>query len=224
MSGAPAAAFFDLDRTLITVNSGLLYAKWEHAAGRLSRRRLAQAMMWGALYHLDLIDIERAIASALLQYVGVPEVEVAANTAEWFRSEVVQHLAPGGADAIAWHQAAGRPCVLLTNSSSYAAEVATAEFGLDGWIANRFTVDGKGLLDGGFEAPLCVGAGKLLRAEKWAADNGFCLGESWFYSDALSDLAMLDGVGHPEVVNPDPRLRRLARRRGWPIRHWKAPK
>ena len=215
------AAFFDLDRTLISVNSALLYARWERDAGRIGRRQMAMAVLWGALYHLDLIDIDRAIRAALTHYVGVSEAELAANTRDWFHATVVGHLAPGGAATLARHRALGHPCVLLTNSSSYAAELATAEFGLDAWLANRFTLDSDGCLDGGFELPLCVGAGKATRAERWAADNGVDLAKSWFYTDARSDLPMLERVGHPVAVNPDPRLRRIAKKRGWPVEDWR---
>lgn len=216
------AAFFDLDRTLISVNSGLLYARWERDAGRIGRRQLATAVVWGALYHLDLINIDRAIRTALSHYVGVPESELADNTKEWFHAEVVSHLAPGGVAALQWHRAQGHPCVLLTNSSSYAAKLAAAQFGLDDWLANRFTCDADGRLDGGFEQPLCVGQGKVVRATKWAAERGVDLSKSWFYSDARSDLPMLESVGHPIAVNPDPRLRRVAKRRGWPIQDWRS--
>ncbi len=216
-----AAAFFDLDRTLIALNSGLLYARWERQHGRISRRQLAQTVLWGGLYHFALVNLEEAFLRALSHYKGVPDTEVRARTQAFFDSAVAHLLLPGAAAAIAEHRARGEPTVLLTNSSSYLAEAACAAFGLDHWLANRFTLDAEGKLDGNFEAPLCYGHGKVLRATAFAAERGIELERSTFYTDSLTDLPMLERVGQPRVVQPDPRLRRVARQRGWPILDWK---
>lgn len=214
------AAFFDLDRTLIAENSGILYARWERRHRRISRLQLAQGLIWGGLYHLSLVDIDKAFRSALAHYVGTADAELDARTRTWFAAEVRHRLLPAARAAIHRHRQAGQKTVLLTNSSCYAARVACADWQLDDWLANVFTVDGQGRLDGGVETPLCYGQGKVLRAERWAADAGVDLARSWFYTDSLSDLPMLERVGHPVVVQPDPRLRREARRRGWPIVDW----
>jgi phosphoserine phosphatase len=71
------------------------------------------------------------------------------------------------------------------------------------------------------EAPLCFGAGKVVHASAWARDHGVDLSASAFYTDSVSDLPMLERVGEPRVINPDLRLRRVARRRGWPIESWR---
>ena len=215
-----AAAFFDLDRTVIADNSGLLYARWERRHGRISRRQLAQTVLWGGLYHFALVDLEAAFTRALSHYKGVEDAELRARTQAFFDSTVADLLLPGAAAAIAYHRERGEPTILLTNSSSYLAEAASAAFGLDHWLANRFTRDAEGRLDGHFEAPLCYGHGKVLRASAFAAERGIDLGRCTFYTDSLTDLPMLECVGQPRVVQPDPRLRRVARKRGWPILDW----
>jgi phosphoserine phosphatase len=68
--------------------------------------------------------------------------------------------------------------------------------------------------------PLCFGAGKVVAAEAWAARHGVDLADTTFYTDSYTDLPMLERVGRPVAVNPDPRLARTARRRGWPILRW----
>jgi hypothetical protein len=73
---------------------------------------------------------------------------------------------------------------------------------------------------GRFEAPLCYGAGKVAHAERWARERGDQIDDAYFYTDSYSDLPMLARVARPRVVCPDPRLRRAARRRGWPILEW----
>jgi len=215
-----AAAFFDLDRTLVTANTSWLYAKWERRHGRISRSQLARAAAWLALYHFGVIDMPRAYRSALAHYRGVPSAVIDERTRQWFDADVRDTLLPAARAAKDGHRAAGRPIVLLSNTSNYQAAIAAEAWGFDAWIANRFTVGPDGTLDGDFEPPLSYGVGKITRAEAWAADAGVDLDASWFYSDSISDLPMLERVRHPVVVQPDPRLARIARRRGWPIEDW----
>jgi HAD superfamily hydrolase (TIGR01490 family) len=222
MTETNRAAFFDLDRTFIDCNSGLLYARWEFRRGTISLWTMLRVLIWGIGYHFSLINIEKAYREALTLYRHKPESEVRQWTKTWF-NEMVEHRAqPGALATLAAHKEAGDPCVLLTNSSCYAAECATAEWGFDAWIANEFSTDDEGLLDGDFHEPLCYGSGKVTYAERWAAKEEVSLDDSVFYSDSLSDLPMLERVGHPVVVNPDPRLRAVASRRGWRVEDWKA--
>lgn len=216
------AAFFDLDRTLIDVNSGRLYARFEHRNKRITTRQLAESFLWISLYHFSVLNIEKAFAKAVRHYHGMPVSEIDERTREWFEREIAQRLQPGAAEVLARHRELGRPTVILTNSSSYQAKIAAQTWGLDDYIANEFPADEHGLLLGTVRSPICYGPGKVTRAEEWAAANDVDLDRSWFYTDSYSDLPMLERVGHPIVVNPDPRLRRLARRRGWPIEDWAA--
>jgi HAD superfamily hydrolase (TIGR01490 family) len=167
-----------------------------------------------------VIDIETALEHALGHYRGIASSLLDSRTREWFRSEVEHRLRPAALDAIAEHKAAGHPLVLLTNSSCYQAAIAAETWGLDGYLANQFPVDERGCLTGTFERPACYGPGKVARAETWAAERGVDLARSYFYTDSFSDLPMLERVGEPRVVSPDPRLRRAARQRGWAILDW----
>lgn len=217
----PPLAFFDLDRTLVAENTGRLWVEHERREGNISALQAARAMLWLGLYHVSLIDLDRAYSQALAHYRGVPDAALRERTQRWFHSAVAHRLQPGARAALDWHRSQGHRCVMLTNSSPYQAAVATAHWGLDGWVSNRFLADGDGLLTGEIERPICYGAGKTARAERWAAEHGGSVAESWFYTDSLSDLAMLEQVARPRIVQPDPRLRRVAERRGWPILDWR---
>jgi len=215
-----AAAFFDLDRTLIDANSGWLWARHERRHGNITRAQAARAGAWALLYALALIDIERAYEAAIAHYRGVPSDEVDRATRAWFGTDVAHRLRPGGRRALDWHRAEGQPLVLITNSSCYEAAIACETWEMDAWLANVFPTDAQGRLTGTLDRPLCYGPGKVLRAEAWAAANDVDLDQSWFYTDSISDLAMLERVGHPVIIAPDPKLRREARRRAWPIEGW----
>ena len=68
---------------------------------------------------------------------------------------------------------------------------------------------------------LCYGPHKVRFAERWAEEHGVDLAHSAFYTDSVSDLPMLQRVGEARVINPDPRLRVLARRHGWRVETWR---
>ncbi len=213
-------AFFDLDRTLIDTNSGTLFALSERREGRISLAQLAISVWWTTLYHFDLVDIDRAYGKAVSLYRGHHTDDLARITTQWFEREVRHRIRPGAETALTRHRSQGHPLVLLTNSSCYLSTDVCRTWGLDDWLANTYPLDGQGRITGALELPLCYGEGKVVRAAAWCETRGHDLSDAWFYTDSVSDLPMLEAVGHPVVVNPDPRLRRIARRRGWPVEDW----
>ncbi len=220
MTQKKVAAFFDLDRTLISVNSGYLYAKHERANKRITAQQFWISAFYIVLYHFSLVDIEAAYRKAATYYTGVPEEDLRTRTHDWFLEHIQGLLQPGALVALEAHREAGHPLVLLTSSSEYVSEIVMDTWNLDAWLANRFELDEEGRLTGGVNTPLCYGGGKVVYAEEWAEENNVDLDASFFYSDSYSDRPMLERVGHPRVVNPDPRLTRLARKLEWPIHDW----
>lgn len=214
-----AAAFFDLDGTLITANSARLYVGRERRLGRLSRGDVARALVFLGFYRLGIADIEAALAGALKTLQGRLEDEVRADTERWWSDEVARFEAPGARAAIERHRAAGDRVVLLTSSSPYAAEAARRQFGLEHSICTTYGVS-EGRFTGRVEGPICFGPGKVTMAAAWAASQGLSLADAAFYSDSATDRPMLAAVGRPVVVNPDPPLRVIARWRGWPVADW----
>lgn len=214
------AAFFDLDRTLISINSGFDYALYERRRGRITFLQFLRASAWLGLYHLSIIDMQRAFAEAVRHYRGAHAEDLRQITAEFFEEHVAHTIQPGARRILDEHRHQGHELVLLTASSPYMSELAAETLQLDDWICNRFPTDDDGRLVGCFERPMCYGQGKVHRARRWAQGRDVDIEESYFYTDSYSDLPMLEQVAHPRVVNPDPRLRREAIRRGWPIEDW----
>lgn len=213
-------AFFDLDRTLIDVNSAVLYAKYERKHKRISNWQMVVALTYSTLYHLNLLDMELAYGKALAHYKGTSERLVDENTRSFFLSEVRDRIQPGALEALELHRQQGHLLVLLSTSSSYQAKIASETWGLDDYIANRFPAGDNGLLTGDFAKPLCYGEGKVTLAKRWIQGRGVDLKDCFFYSDSYSDLPMLQNVGNPRVVNPDPKLRSYAKSIGWRILDW----
>ncbi|MBW2510281.1 MAG: haloacid dehalogenase-like hydrolase, partial [Deltaproteobacteria bacterium] len=158
------AAFFDLDRTLLDMNSSTLWAKHELLKRSISLKQFGRVLLWNALYHLSLIDIETAYKEALAHYRGREYDELEHETRRWFARDVAHHLRPGARPALREHRAHGHTLVLLTSASAFAARAARDTWQLDDFLSNDFPTDERGRLDGSFIAPLCYGEGKVERA------------------------------------------------------------
>lgn len=213
-------AFFDLDKTLLSVNSGSLWVRREVALGHLSKRDALRAMTWLARYHLGFASAEAMVADAVAHLTGTSSAELRERTERFFREEVRATYRPGALEALRRHRAEGRRLVMLTSSSHYLAELVAGELGFDGVLCNRLEVDASGAHTGLVVGGVCFGPGKLPHAQREAARLGVPLRDSTFYTDSYSDLAVLEAVSEPVAVNPDPRLARLARKRGWRVVDW----
>lgn len=214
-----AAAFFDLDGTLLTVNSARLWLRRERRLGRVTGLQVARAMLCMGGYRLGLLDMEATLRAALATYRGEEEAAIRAATREWWAAEVRGTVAPGARAVLERHRAEGDLLVLLTSSSRYAAELAREEFGLDDVLFQAYETEG-GRFTGAPVLPICYGPGKVEVATAWAREAGVDLARSAFYTDSSTDLPMLERVGRPFAVQPDPRLRVVARARGWPVLDW----
>jgi HAD superfamily hydrolase (TIGR01490 family) len=118
-------------------------------------------------------------------------------------------------DEVYAHQDAGRATFIVSAAGNGVVESLARVLGMEGGIGTRYEVDDEGDFTGRFEGPFVYGPGKVEAMEAFAAEHEIDLGESYAYSDSLSDLPMLRAVGHPVVVNPDPPLAEIAGQEGW---------
>lgn len=213
------AAFFDLDRTLVRVNTGPLYVRWRMRRRQMGLPELLRVSWWTLQYTFGVIDADAVSRAAARSLEGLDEAAYRRECAEWVEAEVLAHVTQAAREAVARHAAEGAVCALLTGTSPYVAEPVAAHLGIEHVLSSRMAVK-DGRFTGEVEPPLCYAEGKVERARAWAAEHGVDLSRSVFYTDSVSDRPMLETVGEPRVVNPDPRLSALARRRGWPIERW----
>jgi len=212
------AAFFDMDKTLLSVDTAMSWTKFLYRRGELPPQMLAKAIYWSTLYKLAVLDMDSVFGKLALDLRGDLESDMIAKCAIWYESDVAPYVAPAGRVLIEKHRAEGHTIVLATGSTIYAATPVAKSVGIEHVLSSRLEV-----ADGTFTgkpSALCFGQHKVVLAEKWAAEHGIDLTRSFFYSDSYNDLPMLGRVGTPIAVNPDARLRRHARRHGWTIQGW----
>lgn len=216
------AAFFDVDHTLIDVNSGAKWLGYMWRAGQVSVREAVQSLSWLLRYRLSLLDLEVVTAVAAETYRGVSVATITAAVREWFAREIAARVCVEGRARVAEHQAQGHIVALLTSGTRFSATPLAELLGVPHVLCTDMEVNA-GVLTGRHIPPACAGAGKVVYAERFAAEHGVDLGRSFFYTDSFSDLPMLERVGQPRVINPDLRLKRRARVRGWQVERWRAP-
>jgi HAD superfamily hydrolase (TIGR01490 family) len=218
-----AIAFFDLDKTLLAVNSGSLWIRRELALGHITRMQALRASMWLARYHMGFVSMQDALVQAISHLQGVGERPLRERTARFYQELVRSQYRPGALRSLEEHRAAGDSLVLLTSSTGYLSELVARDLGLHAVLCNRFEVDASGIHTGRPLGEVCFGEGKRYYAQAYASEAGVPLSACSFYTDSYSDLPVMEVVGRPVAVHPDRRLRREALRRGWPVVDWGVP-
>jgi HAD superfamily hydrolase (TIGR01490 family) len=212
------AAFFDMDNTLLRVDSGMSWVRFLYRRGELPPRMVAKALYWQTLYRLAVLDMDAVFTRLVEDLRGDSEAEMIAKCEIWYRDHVAPEVAPAARVAIEHHRRAGHAIVLATGSTQYAARPVAHALGIEHVLSSMLEVEG-GVFTGR-PAAFCFGRHKVALAERWATHHGVDLAASYFYSDSYNDLPMLERVGTAIAVNPDARLRRHARRRGWATPRW----
>ncbi len=212
-----SAAFFDLDKTLMAGSSGMPFARVAMRHGIVSRRLLAS---WGfehLRYRLRGTTDERTtevLKQARELISGVPARDLERMNPEVLAA-VLPRIYPQMLDEVHGHQDAGRATFIVSAAGNGVVEPLANVLGMDGGIGTRYEVDADGAFTGRFDGPFVYGPGKVEAMREFAASHEIDLAASYAYSDSISDLPMLEAVGHPVVVNPDPALAAIARREGW---------
>lgn len=212
-----AAAFFDLDKTLMAGSSGMQFARVATRHGIVGRRQLASWAVEHLRYRLRGTTDERTnevLRAARELITAVPVRSVERMNPE-VMAAILPRIYPQMLDEVYAHQDAGRATFIVSAAGNGVVEPLAAVLGMDGGIGTSYEIGEEGAFTGRLDGPFVYGPGKVEAMEAFAAEHDIDLAESFAYSDAVSDLPMLRAVGHPVVVNPDPPLAELAREEGW---------
>jgi HAD superfamily hydrolase (TIGR01490 family) len=214
-----AAAFFDLDRTLIRRSSALALAGSFRRHGVIGRTQLAKATLMQLLFVVRGAN-EAAVRKAseegpaLLRGFSTERLRKLVDTA--LEPTLRPLVYPEALELARWHQDQGERVYIVSSTLQEIVDALAADLGFDGALGLVCeTADG---VYTGRAVRTCHGAGKADAVRELAAEQGIDLAGSTAYSDSASDLPLLEAVGFAVAVNPDRTLRRAAEERGWPLR------
>ena len=215
-----AAAFFDLDRTLISRPTPIALASTFRRRGLLTTRDLVRATAWQLLFLLPGVDgTKRASVEGMSLLKGLPVATLQEILGEAMESVLRPLLFAEPLELLERHRAAGEPTYIVSASLHEIVQYVADDLGFDGAVGSTCEI-----VDGvftGVSLQPCYGPHKAAAVRRIAARDGLDLEASTGYSDSSSDLAFLEAVGAPIAINPDRRLRKIAGRRHWPILHFK---
>ncbi|WP_137819261.1 HAD family phosphatase [Pseudomonas sp. 2FG] len=210
-------ALFDLDNTLLAGDSDHAWGDYLCARGILDgvaykarNDAFYQDYLAGRLNITDYLNFS-------LEILGCSEM---AQLEQWHREFMRDCIEPiilaKGEALLAEHRAAGDKLLIITATNRFVTAPIAARLGVDTLLATECE-----LADGRYTGRMtdvpCFREGKVTRLNRWLQENGFDLEGSCFYSDSMNDLPLLEQVSRPIAVDPDPKLRAEAERRGWPV-------
>ena len=218
MTEPRAAAFFDLDKTLMEGSSAFHFGRAAYKAGMLSRRQLVSDVWANIQFRLNGSTDEgtEELKQRILDAIAGQRVRELARLGPQVLAGILPAVYPEMLRVAYEHQDAGRPAYIVTAASQEIAETLAGVLVLDGGIGMRSEVR-DGVYTGRQAGPFTYREGKAEAIRELAEREGIDLAASYAYSDSESDLPMLHAVGHPVAVNPDRELERVARQEGWQI-------
>ena len=220
-SRGPSAAFFDLDRTLISGSSAFTLAIAGRNAGLIPTRELLRDTSSAISFKLRGASdgTTDEVRDRVLGFVMGKRQDDLVKLNERVLPTLLGKIRPEARRLLDLHRNAGRATYIVSAAPHEIVEPLAHALGMSGGIGTRGEVL-NGVYTGVLEGPFCYGAGKVDAIRELARWENLDLAQCYAYSDSSSDLPMLEAVGHPVVVNPDGRLERHARRHGWPIVHF----
>jgi HAD superfamily hydrolase (TIGR01490 family) len=216
---AGKAAFFDVDGTLVRTNivhAFAYYAINDGAWGSAVLRTAATAVTGPLLWGLDQFSRKGFNQVFYRYYTGMSEDRLQLLAIDLFDDVLKKAIYPGAYDLISEAKRAGCKVVLCTGALDFSVRPLVAHFGADDLIANQMQFS-NGKATGRVIPPIVEGAHKARVIRDYCVAHELDLDRSFAYSDSASDYPMLAVVGRPTAVNPDIRLRSLARSYEWPI-------
>lgn len=217
-SGPRAAAFFDLDRTLISGSSAFVFAVAAWRADLLPVRRFTRDAFGAAGFRLAGATDEKTarVRARILDAVrDNRQADLVALNADII-PKLMGKIRPEARQLLDLHRRAGRDTYIVSASPQEMVGPLAEALGMTGGIGTIAEVK-DGVYTGELAGPFCYADGKVEAIRELAGWEAYDLERSYAYSDSASDLPMLEAVGHPVAVNPDGTLGRVAHQRGWPI-------
>jgi HAD superfamily hydrolase (TIGR01490 family) len=219
-----SAAFFDLDKTVIAKSSALAFGRPFYSSGLIDRRAVLKSTYAQFVFSLagaDEAQMDRMRDAMAELCRGWDVAQVRQIVTETLHELIDPLVYDEAVELIESHREAGREIVIVSSSGAEVVGPIGQMLGVDRVIATEMeTAEGRYTGEIAFYA---YGPNKAEAIRAHAGVCGYDLSECYAYSDSITDLPMLEAVGHPTAVNPDRGLRKAAAERDWPVLTFKRP-
>jgi len=215
--GAHIGAFFDFDGTVISGYSVFSFLQEQMLDGLLYPNDVSAIVRAGANLKLGIASFEQLMGEAAAKLRGVPEQTLINCGEAAYKKRVARMVYPESRALIEAHRSMGHTVAIVSSASRYQVGPALHDLQVDHLMCTGFEVENR-VFTGALSGEPCFGVGKVKAIDKLCDEHGLDVASSYFYSDSDDDLLALEHVGKPQVLNPNSNLRRVAERRGWPVR------
>jgi HAD superfamily hydrolase (TIGR01490 family) len=211
--------FFDLDRTIISRNSGSIIVRQAYQKGLMSTGNLIQAIFQSYLYKLNLRETKLIIKKMGMWLKGLHYNVIEELSREVVEKYLIKYIRPEIIKTISFHRENNARLGILSSAISTICIPVGRYLGINEIICTEIEAI-KGIMTGNPAGNFCFGDEKRIRLLSFCEKNNMDPAQVWYYSDSASDLPVFEVVGHPVCISPDKKLRKIAREKGWEIYDW----
>jgi len=209
-------AFFDLDKTILSINSGSVFVREAYKSGLMSTSDLLNAIYLSCLYKFRLRDTTLIISGMGRWLKGLTVDEVNVLSEHVVNKHLVDAIRQEIYSEIKFHKENNAEIVILSSAIIQICRPIGSYIGVDNFICTAMEVV-DGVFTGSVEGKFCFEDEKRVRLRQYCEAGNYNLSEAFYYGDSISDFPALEVVGHPICVEPDRKLTRIARERGWRV-------
>src|SRR5262245_975499 len=188
-------------------------------SGRVGATEFAQGLLGTLSFALGRTGFSGFVAAHTQAFRGLTEASMHTLGQEVFDKHLATQIFPESRALVRAHRERGHTVAIVSSALPYQVDPVARELGVEHVLCTRLEAQ-DGLLTGGVARPTCFGRGKLVAAEDLAEQCDLDLDDSYFYTDSIDDLPLLENVGHPRPTNPDRRLAQIAKERRWPVQRF----
>lgn len=204
-------AFFDIDKTLLTVNSSIPLILTSYKRGLMKTTDLLKAVWLSIVYKLRIRNAIDATEAMAFWLKGVTETTVAEISRQLVTDKLIPSLRASVLKEIEYHKSKGARMVILSASLSYTCNPLARHLDIDDVICSSMEVK-NGVFTGKPQGNICIEGEKEIRMRDYCQQNGFDLQKAYCYGDSYSDRFIMEACGNPVCVSPDSRLQKLAKK------------
>lgn len=209
-------AFFDLDRTILSVNSATSLVKESLDRRMMTPGQYRHAIYLSILYKLEWRDTTRILHKMLSWLNGLSKAKVEQLCRDVWQSTLLDLVRSEILSEFEFHRRQNGGLILLSSATSFVCEPVVEDLKMDALVCSHIK-ENNGVLTGVPEGKLVFGREKKHRLLDYCKAEGQNAHDAWYYGDSISDRHVLEAVGNPVCVDPDRKLKRLADKKGWKI-------